>query len=437
MRIDKLRTYKKILLVGYGYEGKATHEFLTIMHPKAKIGIADAALNGPDYLKDQHAYELAIKSPGIHKSLITIPHTTASSIFLANTKGITIGVTGTKGKSTTTNMIYHILKTAGKNAKLLGNITHKLSDIGMPMLSALLEPHDKHTIFVCELSSHQLDDIHYSPNIAVFTSFFPEHMDFHGSLNAYWKAKTHITSYQKPGDIFVYNPDFQPIKQLARTTRGRSYPKASILPIEDKDISLPGKHNRDNISLAVTVARKLGIDDTTIVKAIKSYRPLPHRLEKIATHKGIDFIDDAISTTPQSTIAALDAIHHAATIFLGGLDRGYDFMPLAHAVSEHKIGAMVLFPNSGKKVMQALQDLGAQIEHFTTDPQTTYTVILPHHRIKVLETRSMEEAVRFAYAHTPKGRAVLLSNASPSYSIWKNFEEKGADFAHWVKKLSK
>ena len=170
---------KRILLLGFGKEGKSTLRYLKHFYPDSAVDTADE--NGNEHALDsQKDYDLAIRSPGVLPRKITIPYTTATNIFFANTKGITIGVTGTKGKSTTSSLVYEILKRDGKPVNLGGNI-------GIPLLDLLLNegPRD---YYVCELSSYQIEDLEYSPHIAVFLDFFPEHMDHHGSIEDYWKA---------------------------------------------------------------------------------------------------------------------------------------------------------------------------------------------------------------------------------------------------------
>ena len=178
MKLDQLKKYKKILILGYEKEGQATERFLKKYHPTALIGIADQKID-PNYLDEQNKYDLVIRSPGVPKHLITKPYTTATNIFFGNCQGKIIGVTGSKGKSTTASLIYSILKNAKKKVKLCGNI-------GRPMLLELLKPMSREDIFVCELSSYQLDDIEYSPHISVITNLFPEHMNYHGSIDVYY-----------------------------------------------------------------------------------------------------------------------------------------------------------------------------------------------------------------------------------------------------------
>src|SRR5204863_10130869 len=142
------------------------------------------------------------KSPGIQKEKVTIPYTTAANIFFANVKGMIVGITGSKGESTTSSLIYHIIKQTKKHVHLVGNITHKLESIGQPMLTGFLDRNEPDDVWVCELSSFMLDDIAYSPHISVITSFFPEHMDYHGTGEKYFLAKSNIVKFATKNDYF-------------------------------------------------------------------------------------------------------------------------------------------------------------------------------------------------------------------------------------------
>ena len=371
------------------------------------IGLADEK-DGEGYLQKQKDYDLVIKSPGIRKELVSIPYTTATNIFFANIRGKTIGVTGSKGKSTTTSIIYDIVKQAGLRARLVGNI-------GNPMLLELLKSNSQDDVWICELSSFQLSDIDYSPHISVILNIFPEHMDYHGNVENYYEAKKRMLAAASNMDYFVYNPAFEELRDLANKLKVQTMPFVDALPFDEKIIPLLGEHNKDNVRAAVTVAKLLKIDDKAIEAGVKNFKPLSHRLELVGTFKGITFYDDAISTTPQSTIKAIEALENIGTIFLGGQDRGYNFTQLIDVVVNKKIPNVVLFPNSGGKMGEGLKG-----------------------KVKnILETESMQEAVRFAYQHTPAGSICLLSCASPSFSLWKNFEEKGDSFQEFVKEYGR
>ncbi|MFA6422167.1 MAG: UDP-N-acetylmuramoyl-L-alanine--D-glutamate ligase [Candidatus Buchananbacteria bacterium] len=392
---------KNVLIVGYGNEGKVTKKYLSQKYPKLKIGIADQK-DGDNYLKKQSDFDLAIKTPGIPKEKISIPYTTATNLFFSQIKNLTIGITGTKGKSTTASLIYDILKTAGKKVRLLGNI-------GNPMLEVLSKPIDPKEVFVLELSSYQLDDLEFSPNIAVVLNLFPEHMNYHGNIDKYYIAKKNIINYQGSEDYFIYNSKFLGLKEWAKDSAAKKviFEKESL----NFDSKLLGEHNKSNILAAAKVAKILKISDTIIKRAVLNFQPLPHRLEFVGEFKKIKFYDDAISTTPESTIMAIKSLPKIGTIFLGGEDRGYDFKELEKEVIKAGIKNVVLFPETGKRMFK---NGGA---------------------LNILRTNKMEEAVKFAYKNTKPGEICLLSTASPSYSLWKNFEEKGSEFKKAVKKL--
>ncbi len=402
MKIEALKD-KKILIVGYGQEGKATEEFLKAKVPEAKYEIVDQSM-GPEYLSHQKDFDLAIRSPGVKPSLLTIPYTTPTNIFFANIGNHQmIGVTGTKGKSTTASLIAHIMSSAGHVVKLVGNI-------GNPLIRELLNPPTTQTLYVCELSSYQLVDIQYSPHISVIVSLFPDHLNYHGSLDQYYNAKKQMILHATQNDFYIFNPTFKQLQDWKTETKAQPVPyETDFIPTA---IPLLGEHNVDNVRGAITVARLFNISNDQVQQAVQSFKPLPHRLQNIGTYRGITFYDDAISTTPESTIAALKAIAQVRTILLGGLNRGYSFAELVRELKDQNVTNVVLFPDSGTQILEEMQ-------------KQNY---IP----RILETQDMEKAVQFAYEHTPTGGVCLLSTASPSYSIWKNFEEKGDKFQSFV-----
>jgi UDP-N-acetylmuramoylalanine--D-glutamate ligase len=222
---------------------------------------------------------------------------------------------------------------------------------------------------------------------------YQAHLDYHGSLKNYYQAKMNIFKYQKEGDI------------------GFTYPFKKNINIPKKDIPLIGKHNLLNIYAAVSVAKLFKISDTNIKKAIKNFKPLPYRLENVGMHKGIIFYDDSISTTPESTIEALHALKKVDTIFLGGSDEGFNYKELEKTLRAKKVRNIVLFPDTGKRILRSERGFNA------------------------LHTKSMKAAVSFAYKNTKPGSICLLSTASPSTSIWKNYIEKGSEFQKYIKSI--
>lgn len=395
---------KSALILGYGKEGQVTEQYIKKYFPRIQIAIADKTIS-EDYLERQNDFEVVIKTPGISKRQMVVPYITATNLFFSQVKNTIIGVTGSKGKSTTSALIYSIFKEAGRKVRFLGNI-------GSPMLGALMKPVDPEEVFVLELSSYQLDDVRYSPHVAVVLNFFPEHMDYHGGVEEYYGAKQNIIKFQRRGDYLVYNDQDKRVKALIVGSKAHAIGFARDFDLSDIASPLRGPHNEENIRAVIAVARIFDISDKDIKRGIETFHPLPHRLECVGTFSGITFVDDAISTTPQSTMMALETIPNVGTIFLGGEDRGYDFDELEKCLRKKKIKNIVLFPDSGKRMLKS------------------------HKNLNVLETASMQTAVAFAYAHTPPKMTCLLSTASPSYSVWKNFEEKGDQFHYWVKKLA-
>lgn len=399
---------KSVLLLGYGVEGRATHAYLRRRHRRLRVGITETRgeVRSRAY---QARFDLAVKSPGIPRRFVSIPYTTATNLFFSHLRGtgaLTIGITGSKGKSTTASLIAAILRAGGRRVRLLGNI-------GKPMLEALRTPLRRGDVFVLELSSHQLDDLRFSPRIAAALNLFPEHLPYHGGMEAYASAKQNIVTFQGPDDTFIYNPRDRRLRAWARKAVSRAVPWRERLPLPVRELPLLGAHNVENVRAAVTTARRLGVSDAAMRRALRAFRPLPHRLERVGTYRGITFYDDAISTAPESTIAALRSLPQVGTIFLGGEDRGVDFAPLERELRKRGVRNLVLFPESGRRILKSRRG-------FT-----------------ILETSSMATAVRFAYRETPKGAVCLLSTASPSYSLWKNFEEKGRQFQRFVRRHGK
>ncbi len=443
MKIEKLKD-KKILVIGLGVEGVSVLSFLKKIKAK-KVEVADIkktkelskeakealkktgykANLGRNYLKNIEEFDLVIKSPGIKPTTKGLEKasriSSAMEIFFANAKGKIIGITGSKGKSTTTTAIYKILKTAGKNVKIIGNI-------GNPVLNELNTRKTaikKSTYYVVELSSYQLEHFPYSPDIAVLTSFFPEHLDYHGGFDNYLNAKMNIFKNQKKEDIAIipdgFKLSFRPKSKILRfgMVRGEhfEFEKKEVASI--KDIKLLGHHNLQNLLASVYVAKSLEISNENIEKGLNKMRPLPHRLNFIAQKKGIEYWDDAISTTPDSTIAALEVFSdNMGAIFLGGHDRGLDFKELAQKIIKIKVPVLVFFPKNGKKIWKEIKKIKEK-----------------DYKPKIFFAKNMLSAVRFSAQEAPRGTVVLLSTASASFSLWKDYKEQGDDFIKAVKNL--
>jgi UDP-N-acetylmuramoyl-L-alanine---L-glutamate ligase len=418
---------KKVCILGYGLEGKSMLAALGTYAPEAEITVADGndsikaegadLQTGSNYLYDLDRFDVIIRSGGIPNLPELEPVqdklTNMTVIFfdtIAPSGVRTIGVTGSKGKSTTTTLIYNALYAHDpEHTFLIGNLY-------LPMIDFLHNAKPGNT-FVIELSSYMLEPLRRSPEIAVVTSFFPEHLDRHGSVESYWAAKRNIAEHQHPEDAIFYNANSRECAELAESSQGH---KIGFVPDDfPLDVSLTnfiGEHNRSNLAAAYKVATYVGVPDGLALRILRETEPLPHRLQSVGIHAGIEWVNDSIATAPEATLAALDALgENVETIFLGGFDRGYDFAELAERLNtSESLRQIVLFPATGDRIKELLD---------------------PDAQKLIFETKDMSQAVQWAAAHTSPGKIALLSCASPSFGLYKDFNERGEAFMRAVKKL--
>ncbi|HEY4510113.1 MAG TPA: UDP-N-acetylmuramoyl-L-alanine--D-glutamate ligase [Candidatus Paceibacterota bacterium] len=419
---------KQILILGFGREGQDSFLFLREKFPEKSIGIADKKefeelspeakllLNkdrkvvlyvGDSYLKQLNKYDVVIKSPGIPLGALK-PYlkknqilTSQTNIFFANCPGTIVGVTGTKGKSTTASLIYHVLQ-GGPKVHLIGNI-------GEPALQFLAGA-GKDDVFVYELSSFQLEIATQSPHVAVFLNLYPEHLDHHGSFEAYAKAKAHITKFQTEKDYLIYNEDDEEVSRIAVASKAQ---KLAFTPHVSR---AKGAGFAASVQPAYLVAKLFSIPKEKVEKALKAFKPLPHRLELVGTHHGIVFYNDSLATIPEATIAALDILgNKVATLIVGGYDRGIQFPKLAERILHSGVRNLILFPITGELVLK-------EIEVLRKDRS------LP----KCFHVQNMAEAVELSYQYTPKGRICLLSPAASSFNLFRDYKHRGEEFKNWI-----
>lgn len=424
-------TNKSVCILGYGREGQSTVRALekyaegckkiTIADKNEEINVGEhKAQLGEKWLKGLEKFDVIIKSPGIPPlpefNAVKEKLTSSTQIFLdtvheAGSK--VIGVTGTKGKSTTASLIAAILTEGERDVHLVGNI-------GLPTLN-YLEHAKEGTLFVMEMSSFQLMELTVSPHIAVITSFFPEHLDYHIKLKDYELAKAHIVLNQNKEEDFVFSCYMNNARTIAAYAtvkmENRIEYKEEDAPVELSETHLKGMHNLLNIAGAWKVAEHIGMEKEIAVKAIKKFKGLAHRMQSLGVLHEIKWIDDAISTIPESGLAALATYgDKVETIILGGQDRGNDFTGLGRDIANSQIKNVILFPESGSRIREAI------------DKQV--------HTIDMHDADSMEEAVKIAIKRHDKERTdaiCLLSPASPSYNMYKSFEEKGEAFAKAIR----
>ena len=439
----RLLENKKIAFLGLGIENLELIKYLAGKKLGAEITICDARDNpelrrqceelagpdngleigarlGADYDTNPADFDIIFRSPGYplfspalqnvsaanadpdraRKTVITSP---IKFFFeVSPTKNI-IGVTGTKGKGTTASLIYEILKAAGKWVFLGGNI-------GVAPFS-FADQLGENDWVVLELSSFQLEDMDVSPQIAVFTNFFPDHLapadpqnpNFHRSLSDYWRAKYNILGWQKKGDTAVIN------KRLENKKFGFGDGKKIFFVKSGLKNRLPGEHNKENVGAAVAVARLLAIEGRVIEKAVSAFSGLPHRLEMVAEKGGIKYFNDSFATTPESAITALDSFAAPVILIAGGSDKGADFGDLAAAANK-KVKLVVLLDGSASPRIKTALLAGGY----------------PRNKIKT--AGSMGEAVKLAEAVAQSGDIILLSPACASFGMFRNYKERGELF---------
>ncbi|MCR4754472.1 MAG: UDP-N-acetylmuramoyl-L-alanine--D-glutamate ligase [Lachnospiraceae bacterium] len=383
---------KKILIWGYGREGKSTEAFLSSHlsadSPKPTIYEGDRAGI------DEEAYDVIIKSPGIRMDEDNPKYTSQTELFLQAFRDKVIGITGTKGKSTTSKLMQEVLAACtGRDVILLGNI-------GKPCLDYYDEITED-TIVVYEMSCHQLAHSHISPHIAVFLNLYEEHLDYYDTLDRYFTAKSHIATYQADSDRFYVGENVPHIDTEAITT--------IIKPsdVREYNLKLKGEHNRYNAEFVYRVATECyGCDPNAVISALSEVTGLPHRLEYVGARGEVTYYDDSISTIPEAAISALKSIPNACSILIGGMDRGIDYTKLTDYIIKHPEYNYICMYASGRRVYDTgvISDL----------PNTYYE-------------QDLEAAIKTAERITDRG-AIILSPAAASYDHFKNFEERGDCF---------
>lgn len=407
---------QKVAILGYGIEGQDAEAYIKKQKLKSKITILDQKFN-KDYLKNLDQFDFVVRSPGVYPykpELKNINVTTPIQMFFDKCRGTIIGVTGTKGKGTTATLIYEILKAAGKAVYLAGNI-------GKPYLELLLVLHPTSYI-ILEMSSFQLIDIHSSPHVSVVLNITSDHMDWHKSQKEYVEAKKNIVRYQKVSDFAVINEKYRISRSFSKETKAKVvfFSKRRLEKKFKQDLLLRGEHNLENIAAAVSVARVLGINDKTILKTIRGFKGLEHRLELVGEVKGRTFYNDSFATGPQPTIAAIKSFTEPMTLILGGSDKGLEYGDLGFEIEKRKnIKNIILIGETKLKIKNSLKITNCKL------------------KIVDMDKKPMQEIVKMAYQITPKGGVVLLSPASASFDMFENYKDRGNQFKEAVKNLKK
>jgi len=409
---------KKILILGFGREGKSSLQFIQTYFPEMRLGISDynrdafhsitekdlqniQLFAGEQYLDAIKLYDFVIKSPGISLQGVNTGKAIISSqtdLFMMAFSSQTIGITGTKGKSTTTSLILHLLKTSHFDCLLAGNI-------GIPCFDVIHEIKNE-TWIVFELSANQLQSIQHSPHIAVLLNIFEEHLDHFGTFLKYKEAKYNICKYQHADDAFICHRDFVPEIRIPHE-KLIQFP-LGLLGGKEEQMPIIGAHNRLNMEAALLAVHEAGVDMKQAMSHLQSFIGLPHRLENVGTFGGVTFINDSIATIPEATIAALDTIEGVDFLLLGGFDRGIDYTILIEYLLENPVSYLLFTGKAGIRMKNML---------------SKYT-----HESKLFMYDTMDEAFGLIKAFSQEGSVCLLSPAAASYDNYKNFEQRGETF---------
>jgi UDP-N-acetylmuramoylalanine--D-glutamate ligase len=433
---------RRVALWGWGREGQAARRAIRSRLPDLALTlfcnadeVADAHAVGDAALSVEteasagrlSAFDVVVKSPGISpyrpEALIAAHEGTrfvggTALWFAERPDARTICVTGTKGKSTTTALLAHLLRAGGHRTALCGNI-------GLPLLQLL---DDEAEFWAIELSSYQTRDVAGSgvqPHVAIVTNLFPEHLDWHGSEQRYVDDKLALLTEGKPR-IAVLNaqdrrfaalslPDSD-VRWFGREDgwhlRGDDLYRGGDFVFDTRNVPLPGRHNRSNLCAVLTAIEALGLDAAALAPYAHGFVPLPHRLQTLGTRDGITYVNDSISTTPHASLAALDVFRgRRVAILLGGHDRGIDWSGFAFSLGAHSPAAIVTMGQNGPRIHDLLAGV-ARTAGF-----------------RLLQADDLEQAVARARDALAGEGVILLSPGAPSYGAYRDFTRRGRHFA--------
>jgi UDP-N-acetylmuramoylalanine--D-glutamate ligase len=451
--LDDILLNKRVLILGFGREGKALYFFLHKRYPQQKFWIADrnpdadviqliesegktGLIIGENYLDELDSFDLVVKTPGIplrdlRGRMDLSKLTSQTNLFLQLFSDQIIGITGTKGKSTTSSLIYHIFRQFTNDVVLVGNI-------GVPPFEIVNEI-GPHTRIVFEMSSHQLESVTVSPHIAILLNIYQEHLDHYNSYADYQLAKYKIAEFQHSGDLFIYNAGDERIGSLmtshpvlhncygfgytpegnnqawltnGQIVIGNRMTGKQFMIDRERGTMLKGEHNLLNVMAAVAAVLETGIPEEVIVAALATFKGLEHRIEYVGCFGGKNYYNDSISTIPEATIQAVKALGKVDTLILGGYDRMIDYAHLAELLAASSISNVLFTGDAGKRMM----------ELYHQHPSDSKAVFIA----------DFDRLVSKAIELTPAGGCCLLSPAAASYGFFKNFEERGRRFKKLV-----
>jgi UDP-N-acetylmuramoylalanine--D-glutamate ligase len=433
---------RRVGVWGAGREGLAAHRALREQDPEREVLVyTDKPVGaeererfgaGAEFAAGARGFgrlescEVVIRSPGVSRYRPEVERLRSAGVELTTGTNLwfaehgderVVAVTGTKGKSTTSSLIAHVLNESGVRATLGGNVGRAPLD--------LLHVDEPPAVWVLELSSFQAADLERGPSIGVVLNIHPEHLDWHGTAERYVEDKANML-VRRPDTVAVLNRADPRVEALAdRVSAVRWFGdelgfhvderggirRGAELVYEPGTLRLRGVHNALNACAALTAVAELGLDPAALAGPLGSFEPLPHRLEPVGTYGGRAFVNDSISTTPPAAVAALDALaDRPIALIAGGYERGQDYSALARRIVESSVELVVGLPDTGRRIVTEVEALG------DGRPRTALAA-------------DVDEAVRLAAAGVPEDGVVLLSPAAPSYVQFRDFEERGRAFA--------
>lgn len=405
----------KIAIIGFAREGRAIYKYLKNKPKYKKAGwwVLDKNENlkvpkgvraflGEKYLDDLEGFDLVYRSPGVPLHLLKKAKKISSltKLFFDEYKGKIIGVTGTKGKGTTSTLLYKILKSAKKKVFLAGNI-------GVPALEVLNKA-TKDSLVVLEMSSFQLHDLTKSPGVAVVLGIFPDHQDAHKNLKEYYEAKASIAKFQKKSDAVFYVKNNAVAKKIAEMSVGKKLLvdlKAFRL-FKENEIGMTGAHNYLNAAVAASVAKYLGVPDEVIKKEVLKFKGNEHRMQLVKEISEALFYNDSASTNPKSTSAAVASFKEDLILIAGGLGKGLDYSEWQKTLDRDNLKKIILIGENKKELVGVLKKL----------------------KKKIVLVETLKEAVDLARKEATPLSAVLFSPGAASFDMFLSYADRGQKF---------
>jgi len=433
---------RRVGILGTGREGRSAWRYLRALHPDLPLtlideqppdpGVAaaltenDRIVTGPLSEAGLNTFDILVRSPGVSVYRNSLKQAIAAGVSVTSPSNLwfeahrdqrTVCITGTKGKSTTSALLAHVLARCGHSVRLAGNI-------GRPLLDC-----DDRAVdwWVIELSSYQLADLDAEPTLAVILNLSPEHLDWHVGADNYRRDKLRLAALagDHPLILNAADPELRtalPDRSNVRWFNGAQGIRAAGRRLYDGDRELalripeglPGSHNLSNMAAVLTAAREMGLAPAAAIEAMSDFRPLSHRLQLLGERAGLRFVNDSISSTPVATVAALESFSaEPLTLIVGGLDRGLDWAPYMGTFAAQPPRAVIGVPDNGPRIVAALRAAG----------------IRPPGGLH--EVEDLAAAVVLAREISPPGTVVLLSPGAPSFPRFRDYRDRGRQFARW------